>query len=216
MRDSWCLSSGRVHPAPLSLAPGHPSRHPPLLQGEAPGNHRLAVAREGEHVGASQFLQTSGQQATVAVPALALLLVKVRNAVCRFCLNSQVLPEFAGLRPLLGPSRIVPAASFKMKSLASKGNFSGSDARKFPQSEAAQRFGVQTAPRTTVLWNDAWLVLLFLPAHLNRVETQSHQFTPLAARGEGFTAPAARLCLSWLPPCSPRCLLPALVIYLQG
>lgn len=88
-------------------------------------------------MGASQFLQASGQQVTITVPALALPLMKARDAVCRFCLNLVVLPEFAGSWPLLGPSHIVPSASFKMKSLASKGNFSGSDARKFPQSEAA-------------------------------------------------------------------------------
>lgn len=133
------------------------------------------MALEGERMGASQFLQTSGQQATVAVPALALLVEKVRDTVCRFCLNLQVLPEFAGPRPFLGPSCFIPAASFKMKSLASKSNFSGSDTRKFPQSEAALQFGVQTAPQITVLWNDAWLGLLFLPARLNRAETQSHQ-----------------------------------------
>lgn len=126
-------------------------------------------------MGAPQFLQTSGQQATVAVPALVLLVEKVRDAVCRFCLNLQVLPEFAGPCPFLGPSCFIPAASFKVNILASKSNFSGSDARKFPQSEAALQFGVQTAPQITVLWNDAWLGLLFLPAHLNRADIQSHQ-----------------------------------------
>lgn len=59
-----------------------------------------------------------------------------------FCLNLPVLPEFAALRPLLGPSRIVPAASFKRPSVASKGDFSGSDAREFPPPEAALPFGL--------------------------------------------------------------------------
>ena len=138
---------------------------------------------------------------------------RLRDAVCGLCLNLQVLPEFAGSRPLLGPRGIVPAASFKMKSLASRGNFSGSDARKFPQSEAALGFGVQTAPRTAVLRHDAQLVPLYFTCPFKHTGDPEPSITPPAAHGEGFATPAALLCLTG---CPPRCLLPALVIYWRG
>lgn len=58
--------------------------------------------------------------------------------VCGFCLHLQVHG------PSSGPAASSP--SFKMKTLAAKSNFSGSDARQLPRSEAALRSGVRTAP----------------------------------------------------------------------
>lgn len=101
---------------------GHPSRNRSGNPSAHPFGHPLFCREKPQ--GITNWRVSTWGFSVAAVPALAWPLVKARDAVCSFCLNLQVLPEFVGPAQICSSTASswtqphhLPPASFQMKSL---------------------------------------------------------------------------------------------------